>query len=142
MCFDHDCKGYRSEPIALPFNCRSVKVDRSLTAATYSQRTSEQQHNSINMAQVPKLNSMEDPRSLDINIALPCCSNQSTPQGQRSTDITSVRTGILSDSDYAQQENQISMNEYTGIYNDANSDSNVFSLHEFCERILMHRLTS
>lgn len=142
VCFDHDCKGYRSEPIPLPFNCRSVRVDRSLTAETNSQRTSDRQHNSTNMVQVPKLNSMEDPRSLDTNIALPCCGNQSTPQGRRSTDITSVKTGTLSDSGYAQQENVISMNEYTGIDNHTNLDSSVISLHEFCERILMHRLTS
>ena len=119
-----------------------MRVDRSLTAETNSQRTSDRQHNSTNMVQVPKLNSMEDPRSLDTNIALPCCGNQSTPQGRRSTDITSVKTGTLSDSGYAQQENVISMNEYTGIDNHTNLDSSVISLHEFCERILMHRLTS
>ena len=151
VCFDHDCKGYRSEPIALPFNCRSVQVDRSpkaansdrsLTAASNSRSTSERQHNSTNMVQAPKLNSMEGPRSLDTNIALPCCGYQSTPEGQRSTEINPVKTGTLSDSGYAQQENVLPMNEYTVTGNHAYLDSTVLSLHEFCERILTHRLTS
>lgn len=94
------------------------------------------------MEQATKLNSMEGPRSLDTSNLLPCCGNQSTSQGPRSTDITSAKTGTISDSGYALQENLVVMNEYTGIDNHANLDSTVLSLHEFCERILMHRLTS
>jgi Herpesviridae UL52/UL70 DNA primase len=139
VCFDHDCRGYRSEPLALPPHCRSVQVDRPLTASS-PQGTTSQQHNSSNM--LPGLNTMEGPSSLGAKGALSCGGNQFLPQGLCS-DATSTKTRILSDSGYALvHENNNLITACTVAGNHANIGSTFLSLHDFCESVLMQRLTS
>jgi Herpesviridae UL52/UL70 DNA primase len=139
VCFDHDCKGYRSEPLALPLHCRSVQVDRSLTASS-PQGIISIQHDSSNM--LSGLNSMEGPSSLGVKGALLRGENQFLPQG-RCSDATSTQTMTLSDSGYALiQENTSPMTACTVAGNHANVDSAFLSLHDFCESVLMQRQTS
>lgn len=85
---------------------------------------------------------MEGPSPLGTNVALSCGENQFLPQGLCS-DATSTKTRTLSDSGYAPvQKNMSPMTACTVVGNHANVSSAFLSLHEFCESVLMQRLTS
>lgn len=85
---------------------------------------------------------MEGPSSLGTKGALSCGENQFLPQGL-CTDATSTQTRTLSDSGYTLvQENISPMTACTVVGNHANIGSAFLSLHDFCESVLMQRLTS
>lgn len=85
---------------------------------------------------------MEGPSSLITKGALSCGKNQFLPQWL-CTDAASTEARALSDSGYALiQESASPRTACTVVGNHANVGSAFLSLHDFCESVLMQRLTS